>query len=179
MTATMAASALAIGLRVDAAQSLTPANPLGGKIGNPDTSIQLVQQRDKDMPGGGGPSIKGGGQGMKGNGGQGGPSMKGGGGQGGPSMQGGGLRQGGSQFRPERGAREGREFREGGGRGFRPRGGERSGGVIIEGGPRRRGGGVIIERGYGYRPADCGWLRRRALATDSLYWWNRYRACRG
>ena len=28
-------------------------------------------------------------------------------------------------------------------------------------------------------PADCGWLRRRAIETDSSYWWRRYRECRG
>jgi hypothetical protein len=27
--------------------------------------------------------------------------------------------------------------------------------------------------------ADCGWLRRRAIETDSTYWWRRYRKCRG
>ena len=32
---------------------------------------------------------------------------------------------------------------------------------------------------YGYRyDDDCRWLRRRAIVTDSRYWWRRYRACR-
>jgi hypothetical protein len=30
--------------------------------------------------------------------------------------------------------------------------------------------------GYHYR--RCGWLRARALATGSPYWWRRYRICR-
>jgi hypothetical protein len=25
---------------------------------------------------------------------------------------------------------------------------------------------------------DCGWLKRRALRTNSRYWWRRYHACR-
>jgi len=29
---------------------------------------------------------------------------------------------------------------------------------------------------YGYY-GECDWLRRRALATGSPYWWNRYNAC--
>jgi hypothetical protein len=35
----------------------------------------------------------------------------------------------------------------------------------------------IIYGGYYYYYGDCGWLRRRALATGSLYWWDRYYAC--
>lgn len=31
---------------------------------------------------------------------------------------------------------------------------------------------------YAYSDGDdCGWLRRRAEATGSRYWWSRYRAC--
>jgi hypothetical protein len=30
---------------------------------------------------------------------------------------------------------------------------------------------------YYYNGAGCYWLRRRALATGSHYWWNRYEAC--
>lgn len=30
----------------------------------------------------------------------------------------------------------------------------------------------------GYYYGDCNWLRRRALATGSRYWWQRYRRCR-
>lgn len=51
-------------------------------------------------------------------------------------------------------------------------------------GPRFRGYPFIY--GYGayapyyyddYAGDDCRWLRRRALATGSRYWWNRYYAC--
>jgi hypothetical protein len=39
------------------------------------------------------------------------------------------------------------------------------------------------DRWFGFgRPhayGDCGWLRRRAVETDSSYWWRRYRECRG
>jgi hypothetical protein len=33
--------------------------------------------------------------------------------------------------------------------------------------------------GYGYYAYndDCEWLRQRALATGSAYWWDRYEAC--
>ena len=56
------------------------------------------------------------------------------------------------------------------------------------------GRGVRFYGGYGYYAPyynsyyydndyyaysdDCGWLRRRALHTNSRYWWRRYRACR-
>jgi hypothetical protein len=30
----------------------------------------------------------------------------------------------------------------------------------------------------GYYYGDCTWLRRRAIATGSNYWWRRYRQCR-
>jgi hypothetical protein len=30
--------------------------------------------------------------------------------------------------------------------------------------------------GYGYS-AGCEWLRQRAIATGSAYWWGRYRDC--
>lgn len=32
---------------------------------------------------------------------------------------------------------------------------------------------------YGYRDygSGCGWLKRRALATGSRYWWRRYQDC--
>jgi hypothetical protein len=34
--------------------------------------------------------------------------------------------------------------------------------------------GAYYYGGYG---GDCYWLRRRALATGSGYWWDRYNAC--
>jgi len=30
---------------------------------------------------------------------------------------------------------------------------------------------------YGYGYDDCEWLHRKALRTDSAYWWRRYDAC--
>jgi hypothetical protein len=30
-----------------------------------------------------------------------------------------------------------------------------------------------------YGGGGCGWLYRRAEATGSRYWWNRYHACKG
>jgi hypothetical protein len=32
--------------------------------------------------------------------------------------------------------------------------------------------------GYAYG-GGCGWLYRRAVATGSPYWWNRFHICRG
>jgi len=31
--------------------------------------------------------------------------------------------------------------------------------------------------GYSYYDDECGWLRRKALRTDSAYWWRRYDRC--
>jgi hypothetical protein len=36
--------------------------------------------------------------------------------------------------------------------------------------------GIYVGPSYGYS-SDCAWLRRRAVATGSSYWWRRYRAC--
>jgi hypothetical protein len=36
----------------------------------------------------------------------------------------------------------------------------------------------LIYGGYYYYDGHCDWLRRRALATGSLYWWDRYNQCR-
>jgi hypothetical protein len=50
------------------------------------------------------------------------------------------------------------------------------------GGDRRHHGGrgvdfdIYVGPSYGY-VSDCEWLRRRAVATGSSYWWRRYRAC--
>ena len=127
-TATMAASAFAIGLWMDPAVSL----PLGGEVTSPQTAIQHVQQQDK------------------------GTRQE-------PRARGGGDRD----RDRERG------YRERGGR-DRDRDGRRSG---------RGGFDLEIGPGYfGYGPRQgpgCSSLRRRALETDSPYWWRRYRACRG
>jgi hypothetical protein len=36
--------------------------------------------------------------------------------------------------------------------------------------------GIYVGPSYGY-VSDCEWMRRRAIATGSSYWWRRYRAC--
>jgi hypothetical protein len=38
-------------------------------------------------------------------------------------------------------------------------------------------GAPFVYGGYYYGYGDCYWLRRRAIATGSPYWWNRYNAC--
>jgi hypothetical protein len=164
LTATMAASVLAIGL--SSAQSLAPAgNPAG-----PDGALRLVQQKEMGPgPAGPGPSMGPGGPGMRSPS-QGGPSM------GSPPSGGGKMRgEGGPQFRSgERGM------------GYGPRTGERS--RVWVGRERDRGhmrdhtrrhyGGRGFEAGprFGY-VGDCAWLRHRALDTGSRYWWRQYRAC--
>lgn len=64
--------------------------------------------------------------------------------------------------------------------------GGHGGGPRFHGGPRFRGFYLPYAYGYGayypyyydnYYSDDCGWLRRRAIATGSRYWWRRYRAC--
>jgi hypothetical protein len=78
----------------------------------------------------------------------------------------------------------------GGGGGWGHHGGGGWGGGPRFYGPRFRGGfypGWGYYGGYGYGNSyyygddyagdDCRWLRRRAQATGSRYWWNRYRAC--
>lgn len=80
------------------------------------------------------------------------------------------------------------EARRGGG-GFRGGGGHvhafRGGGVRFYGGPRfvRRGAyfaaPLAVYGGYRYYGGGgCYWLRERAMATGSRYWWSRYHACR-
>jgi hypothetical protein len=202
----MAASVLAIGLRIDPAVSL----PVGSDIASLDTAILKAQQQGGGMgqgqgERGGGGAGQGGGPAARGGDGAGGGAMRQGGGgmrEGGGMRQGdGGMREGGAQLRSgERGARSdggaglrtergARGDRGGVEFGYRERGvrgnGPRAGVYIERDRDRRRhgrrdGGGIYIERGgYGYLPASCDWLRRRALATDSPYWWRRYRACRG
>jgi hypothetical protein len=198
----MAASALAIGLGMNAAQSFAPGSLPNGKIASPDSVIAQAQQREKGQEKGMGPGMGGG---------QGGPSMQNGGGKmrgegglgpGGSQYrsgekgmrgEGGGPRSGGMQYRSEKGMRgEGGgqlRFGERGVRGERGLRGERGfrgergyrGEFYREGRDRRHHGrgGVYFGPSYGYGPTGCSWLRRRALETDSPYWWRRYRACRG
>jgi hypothetical protein len=51
-----------------------------------------------------------------------------------------------------------------------------------QGGDRRRGVRYSWGPGFyfydGYYHGDCSWLRRKASATGSHYWWQRYRQCR-
>ncbi|WP_072372200.1 hypothetical protein [Hyphomicrobium sp. NDB2Meth4] len=115
----------------------------------------------------------GGGPGMRGGGG-GGPRMHGGGG-GGPRF-GGGPRPGGPRFGGgPRGPGRGHYH------GPRPGGGHHH-----HRGPRFRGYPYVYGFGaypyyyyddYGSDYASCEPLRRRAVATRSRYWWNRYYAC--
>ena len=65
-------------------------------------------------------------------------------------------------------ARRGEERRE-------YRGGERREGYR---GQRFLYGGLPFYFYDGYYHGDCGWLRRRAEATGSRYWWVRFRQCR-
>lgn len=87
------------------------------------------------------------------------------------------------------------EARRGGGHGHSGGHVVRSGGVHFSGGGGRSYAARRSRGGYGYRYVyrtgpvlpyystyvydDCSWLRRRALATGSRYWWRRYYACRG
>jgi hypothetical protein len=144
----MAASVLAIGFRIEPAASLPL--PLGGSAANPDASVQKVQQQQEK-----GPMSPGPGKGTPGMGspGQGGPGM-GAQGQGGAAM-----RQG---DRGTRGERMGERSRA-------QIGGDRD--------QRYTGRRLQSGRAYGYI-ANCGWLRQRALATGSPYWWRQYRECR-
>jgi hypothetical protein len=95
----------------------------------------------------------------------------GGGGGGGPRFHGGG---GGPRY-------GGRPHFNGPGRHY-------GGGHRHYGGPRFRGygfgaypfygyGGSYYYGGYSGGYGECGYLRRRAVATGSRYWWNRYYEC--
>lgn len=45
-------------------------------------------------------------------------------------------------------------------------------------GVRLNWGGPVFWFYDGYYYGDCAWLRRKAIATGSRYWWRRYRLCR-
>jgi hypothetical protein len=169
LTATMAASVLAIGLAIP---NMPPARALALPGAKAHAAVQLAQQKEMtpapgpDMSPGMGPGMGGmGGQGQSSPGGpgqgtQGTPS------QGQPSAAGPGP--GGRMLHGERG--------------YGPRMGER--GRVWVGPERGRGHmrhhygrrGWEAGPGYGYM-AHCGWLRRRAIETGSRYWWRRYRHC--
>jgi hypothetical protein len=172
----MAASVLAIGLNMEPAQSL----PLGAAGASQDAAAAVLKAQQKEISPAPGQGQGGAGQGTPGQGPgqgqgmkaprQGGPGM--GPGMGGPGMGGGGMRGQGPQFR---------SGQQGGAHGFGPgeRSRERIGRERERGHMRRHFGRRGWEGGssYGYLGSDCGWLRRRALATGSGYWWRRYREC--
>jgi len=73
---------------------------------------------------------------------------------------------------------------DGGGRHY----GGNGGGRHYDGGGRHYGGGKHYGYGYGYGwyglpygyyGGGCGGLYRKAIATGSPYWWNRYYQCTG
>jgi hypothetical protein len=162
------------------AASAAPAVNLQGAMQSPG-SVDLVRQ------GGGGRGTVGVGGGWAG------PRASGirSGGGGGPKVgrSGGGPRVAGPRGGPKMGA-----YRGGGnpGRYARgPRGGDwdrgyRRGGYAWKGDRRRHYGryfypGIglgLAYGGYSYYGDECGWLYRRAQATGSPYWWQRYEACR-
>lgn len=109
-----------------------------------------------------------------GGGGGGGRSMGGGGGGGGKSFSGGGMKSfsgGGKSF-------------SGGGKSFSYGGSSKVYGYKSHGHHRHHHHrhsrvflyGAPYVDSYGYTDS-CYWLRRRALATGSSYWWNRYYDC--
>ncbi|MGD9806471.1 MAG: hypothetical protein AB7E81_14740 [Hyphomicrobiaceae bacterium] len=51
-------------------------------------------------------------------------------------------------------------------------------GHIRHHGRRYAWGGLPFWFYNGYYYGDCDWLYRRALATGSGYWWDRYDSCR-
>jgi len=57
------------------------------------------------------------------------------------------------------------------GRGFRPNHVRRHGRHFVW-------GGLPFWFYGGYYYGDCDWLYRRAIATGSAYWWDRYDSCR-
>jgi hypothetical protein len=138
-------------------------------------SSHIVQIRDGKGGGGGG-----GGGGSGGFGGGGGFS---GGRGGGTPFVGGGPGKGPSGFRAGPGGGT-YSFNGGGRRQFSP-GPDMRGRPRVEHGFRpdmhRRHVHKRFFRGGGWEPywyyADCEWMRQRAIATGSPYWWRRYREC--
>jgi hypothetical protein len=125
--------------------------------------------------GGGGKAISGGGGGMKSGGGGGGNRSAGGGGGGNfkahsntnrsPGTVRSTPRSSGVVIQQNRGVHRDRNV-----------GGNRH--VGRHRGTRYLWGGLPFYFYDGYYHGDCGWLRRRAEATGSRYWWIRYRQCR-
>jgi hypothetical protein len=125
LMATVAASALAIGIGFGPAAAFSP---IGNTVDS-ESVLLTVQRGERDTHAGRGKSIRSGRDSMR---------------------------------RGDRG-RRGTEFRSGGRDGY----GYGRGGVDFD---------FFAGPSYGY-VSDCAWLRRRAVATGSSYWWRRYRAC--
>ncbi len=142
LMATLAASALAIGIGFGPAAAFSPI----AKIAAPESLLLNVQRGERGAHAGKGEGIRTGraraGKGHRARA---------------PAFRSGARREG---------ARSGNR-----GRGTAFRSGNRRGHA-------RHGGsfGVYVGPGYGYS-SECDWMRRRALATGSSYWWRRYRAC--
>lgn len=200
LTRLITASALAGGLLMVMLQAPAQALPVAKTDAAKSSTVTLVGHRGGG--GGGGRSMGGGGGGrgfaMRGGGG-GGPRFHGGGGGGpkfafrgggGPRFQGGG---GGPRFAYRGGG--GPRFQGGGG--SVPRFAYRGGGGpkawkgrkfagdfkhhrFNKGHRRFRGYAIYgVPYVYGYGGyGGCEWLYRRAIATGSPYWWDRYYACR-
>ncbi|HSH64053.1 hypothetical protein [Methyloceanibacter sp.] len=150
-----------------------PAVNLKGAMQSPAGSVDLVRQGGG---GKGGPGIRAGGGGPKFSGKAGGPKMSGP--RGGPNM---GAYNGG----PKMGAYKGGKGYAGKG----PPGGDwarggKNGGYAWKGNKHRHYRYLYPSIGLGlaygaYNYGDeCGWLWRRAQATSSPYWWQRYEECR-
>ena len=98
---------------------------------------------------------------------------------GGRMMRNRGGGDGGDRAMRDRGDRDRSGIRDGRRGGDMDRGYRRGGGGYAPWRSGRRyswGPGFYFYNGYYY--GDCGWLRRRAVATGSSYWWDRYRLCR-
>lgn len=130
LTATVAASALALSIGFGPAAALSPT----GNAADAGGVLHKVQHRDRGTDAGKGKAA-------------------------GPGRD--GMRSG--DRGRDRGPRA--EFRSERRDGHRHRHGRR--GVDLD---------IYVGPGYGY-VSECDWLRRRALATGSRYWWRRYRAC--
>ena len=127
LMATVAASALAIGIGFEPAAAFSPT----GKTVGPEGALHKVQHGERGTDSG-----KGRGNGSRRD----------------------GVRSGDGGRDHDRG----RQFRSG----------------HRDGHHGRRGADFDIYVGpsYGYN-SDCDWMRRRAVATGSSYWWRRYKAC--
>lgn len=181
------AAAVAVAASISVIPAAFAATMPGPHATSPEQRLVVdAQMFGRGGGGGAGGAIGGGGGGFGGGGGGGGAAIGGGGGGG--RMFGGGGGGGGPRIGGGGGFGGGGAVIGGGGGGG-PRihhGPHAGGGPRGHGGPRirhPRGGGVF----YGYTTpysyndysygTSCEWLRRKAIRTDSRYWWLRYREC--